>query len=197
MNAEQVVEKILSQARAEAASIVGEANEKAARQRAQLDQELAAYEKQTEALARAAGEDKLQRMLAASRMRHAKKVLAAKVAILDEVFDRAQETLNKLGDAEYRSLMADLIKKAVETGDEEVIVGKNESRIDNGLIKDINRQLGSGYKGNLRLSSKREDIGGGFLLSRGKVRINAGSDVLIGTVREQMQIELANELFGS
>lgn len=195
MNAEQVVEKILSQARAEADGILNEAGSKAAAQMAQLETELAEFDKKTDELSNAAGEDKLQRMLAGARMSQSKKVLAAKVAILDEVFAKAKDALSRLPDDQYLSLMAELMKKAVETGDEEIIVGKNEKRIDQNFIKDVNRQLGTGFKGNLRLSSERADISGGFILARGKVRINAGSDVLIERLRETMQIELIDELF--
>jgi V/A-type H+-transporting ATPase subunit E len=195
MNAEQVVEKILSQAKAEAEAIVNEAEDKAAAQKARLDAELAEFDTKTEELASAAGEDKLQRMLAGARMSQGRKMLAAKVAILDEVFAKAKEAVSQLPDQQYLSLMADLMKKAVETGDEEVIVGKDEKRIDQSFIKDVNRQLGSGFKGNLRLSNERADITGGFILSRGKVRINAGTDVLIDRLRESMQIELADALF--
>ena len=46
------------------------------------------------------------------------------------------------------------MKQAVETGDEEVIVGKNEKRIDQDFIKKVNRELGAGFKGNLRLSDQ-------------------------------------------
>lgn len=195
MNAEQVVEKILSQAKAEAEAIVNEAKDKAAAQKAKLDAELAEFDTKTEELAGAAGEDKLQRMLAGARMSQSRKMLAAKVAILDEVFAKSKTAVSQLPDPQYLAMMAELMKKAVETGDEEVIVGKDEKRIDQSFIKDVNRQLGSGFKGNLRLSNERADIPGGFILSRGKVRINAGTDVLIDRLRESMQIELADELF--
>ena len=197
MNAEQVVEKILSQAKAEAESIVSAAKEKAASQKAQLDAEIAEFDKKTQDLAKAAGEDKLQRMLAGARMSHGKNMLSAKVAILDEVFTKAKAALSQLPDEKYLSLMTDLMKKAVETGDEEVVVGKHESRINQNFIKDVNRQLGAGFKGNLRLSDKRADIAGGFILSRGKVRINASTDVLIERLRESLQIELVDELFST
>ena len=195
MNAEQVVEKILSQAKAEAEAILSEAQEKAAAQTAQLETELAEFNRKTEELAKNAAADKLQRMLAGARMSNAKKVLSAKVAILRDVFARAKEAVSQLPDDQYLSLMAGLMKKAVETGDETIIVGKNEKRIDETFIKKINRDLGAGFKGNLRLAGERADIAGGFILSRGKVRINASSDVLIDRLRESMQIELANELF--
>ena len=123
--------------------------------------------------AKEAADDKLQRMLAAARMSQAKQVLAAKVAILDEVFTRAQDAVHHLPDDQYLSLMADLMKRAVETGDEEIVVGKNEQRINADFIKRINRELGAGFKGNLRLANERADISGGFIVSRGKVRMNA------------------------
>lgn len=195
MNAEQVVEKILSQAKAEAETILNEAKEKAAAQKAQLDTELAEFDKKTEEMAKAAGEDKLQRMLAGARMSQGKKMLAAKVAVLDDVFAKAKQAVGQLPDDQYLSLMTDLMKKAVETGDEEIIVGKNETRINDAFVKKVNRDLGAGFKGNLRLADERADIAGGFILSHGKVRINASSDVLVDRLRESMQIELADELF--
>lgn len=196
MNAEQVVEKILSQANTEAETILNEAREKAADQKRQLEHDLATYNEETSRLAKAAGEDKRRRMLAAARMSHAKKLLAAKMAILDDIFAKARQSVVELPDDEYRTMMADLMKKAVETGDEAVIVGKDETRLDANFIKKVNRELGAGFRGNLRLADERADIPGGFILSRGKVRMNASSDVLVVRLRDSMQVELAKELFG-
>ncbi|MCI0499166.1 MAG: V-type ATP synthase subunit E [Planctomycetales bacterium] len=194
MNAEQVVEKILSQAKAEAEAILREARHTAASQKARLESELAEFDKKTDDLARAAAADKLQRMLAAARMDNARRLLACRVAILDEVFDRAKKAVNGLSDEAYQALMASMMKKAVETGDEEVIIGKGEKRINDALLKRINSDSG-GAKGNLRLSDKQADITGGFILSCGRVQKNASTDVMIDRLRESMQIELANELF--
>ena len=58
-------------------------------------------------------------------------------------------------------------------------------------------ELGDGFKGNLRLSSQRADISGGFILTHGKVQINATTDVIIDDLRESMEIELAQTLFSS
>lgn len=197
MNAEQVVEKILSQAQAEAEAIVAEANKKAAAQKAELDKELAGFDAKTQDLAKDAGDDKLQRMLAGARMSNAKRLLSARVEIMDEVFAQAKKAVNQMPDDAYRKLMTALMKQAVETGDEEVIVGKNEKRIDAEFVKQVNRELGTGFKGNLRLADAKADIAGGFILSRGKVQINGSTDVLIERLRESMEIELSNELFSN
>lgn len=197
MNAEQVVDKILSEANAKAETIVNEAKAGAEQKSAELEQEIKDFDVQTEQLAKDAADDKLQRMLARARMANAKQLLAAKVNLLDEVFEQAKAAVNTLPDDPYLDLMTKLMKQAVETGDEEVIVGKDEQRINESFISKLNKELGSGFKGNLRLSKQRSDISGGFILSRGKVQINAGTDVLIESLRDTMETELAQTLFGN
>lgn len=195
MNAEQVVQKILAEADEQAKQILDEANAKAAQQKAKLDSELADFVSKTEDLAKAAAEDKLQRMLASARMDNAKKLLAAKVEILNGVFEQAKKAVNELSDDAYLAWVSQIIKQAVVSGDEEVIIGRNEKRIDEKFISRLNKGLGDGFKGNLRLSSERADISGGFILSRGKVQINASTDVMIDNLRESMQVELSGMLF--
>ena len=38
---------------------------------------------------------------------------------------------------------------------------------------------------------------GGFILTRGKVQVNASTDVMIDALRESMAIEISQELFGT
>ena len=195
MNAEQVVNKILSDAREQAEVIAEQAARQSDTQKRQLEQELSAYLAETDRLAKEAAEDKRSRMLAAARMENSRALLAAKVKLLNEVFARAETQIAQLPDETHKALMTKLIVKAVQTGDEEVIIGKNERRINDEFIKQVNRELGPGFRGNLRLSSERLDIKGGFILSRGKVRINASVEVLVSRLREAIETELAAELF--
>ena len=186
MEAEQVVEKILSQAKVEAEKILAEAKAKAAKEESKLASELIEYCQQTTSMADSAAADKKMRMLAAARMDIRKELTAAKNTVLDEVFAGAAEQIKLLSDQDYQQLVTSLITKAVETGDEQVVIGKDETRIDHALIKDINRTLGSGFKGNLMLADDRANIDGGFILRRGSVRINASIDVLLAQVKEEI-----------
>lgn len=195
MNAEQVVEKILSQARAEADSILAKANQAVEKENQLLEKELETWRQDTQKLAEAAGQDKLSRMLAAARMQNAKDILAAKGRILDELFAMVKQRIEQMPDNEYLELMKRLLQKCVRSGHEEVIVGKNENRINQAFINKVNTELLWQAKGGLRLSQSREDIGGGFILSSGKVRINSSTDVLVGQLRDKMEMELAAELF--
>jgi len=196
MEAEQVVEKILADAKAEAEKIKKQADDKEAAEQAKLNEQLSNYKKQTNIIAQKAGEDKKAHLLAAARMDIAKDYLAEKRKILDEVFAQARQKLQNLSDGEYCKLMTKLMLKAVETGDEEVIVDNNEKRIDQKFIKHINRELGPSYKGNLRLADVRQNLGGGFILKRGKIKNNVSIEVLLAQARKELEIELAKKLFG-
>jgi V/A-type H+-transporting ATPase subunit E len=195
MEAEQVINKILSEAQTEADKIKSQAEEKLTAEQAQLDKELSDYAARTSELAKKAAEDKKSQMLAAARMDIAKKYLGEKRKLLQEVFDKAKEQLMKMPEEQYRQLMKKLMVGAVETGDEEVIIDANETRIDHKFIKEVNRQLGPGFHGNLRLSEDKEEIGGGFVLRRGKIRNNVSLDVLLEDARKNLEIDLARELF--
>jgi len=196
MEGQQVVERILADARTEAEKIKRASEEKEAVEQARLKEELGEYKKQTEALARKAGEDKKAKLLASARMDIARQFLAEKRVILDEVFSRARAQLQNLSDEDYRRLMSKLMAAAVETGDEEVVIDKAENRIDQGFIDEVNRQLNSNGKGKLKLSSERQNFGFGFILRRGKIKNNVSIEVLMAQVRKGLEIQLAKELFG-
>ncbi|UCG58429.1 MAG: V-type ATP synthase subunit E [Phycisphaerales bacterium] len=197
MEAQQVVEKILADAGAEAEKISKQAQEHEAAEQAKLDEQLGRYGEETQAIAKKAGADEKSHIVAAARMDIAKEYLAEKRKILDEVFEKARGQLKNLPDNEYRALCSKLMRGAVESGDEEVLVDKKEKRIDHHFIKQVNRELGPGYRGNLRLSEERLDLGGGFILRRGKIKTNISFKVLLDQARKELEIELANDLFGS
>jgi len=195
MEAEQVTEKILSDAKTEAEKIQNQAQEKEAAEQAGYDEQLDEYRKQTEILSQKAAENKKLHLLAAARMQNARDLLAEKRKILDEVFTQARGQLLNLPDSQYRQLITNLMLEAVETGDEEVIIDKNEKRIDLQLVNQVNEQLQSNGKGNLTLSDERKDLGGGFILKHGKIKNNASLEVLLAQARRELEIELAKELF--
>lgn len=194
MEAQQVVDKILADAKAEAKKIKKQADEAQAEEKAKLDKQLSEYKKQTKAIAKKAGEDEKAHILAAARMDIAKQLLVEKRKILDEVFEQARKQVEKLSDKQYLELMTKLMLNAVETGDEEVVIDSEEKRIDQKFIDSINQQLDG--KGDLKLSADRANLGKGFILKRGKIKNNVSVGVLLAQVRNELEIELAKDLFG-
>jgi V/A-type H+-transporting ATPase subunit E len=197
MAGEQVIEKILADAKADAEKIKKQAEQAQSAEQAKLDKQLSEYRKQTDILAQKAGDDAKLHILAAARMDIAKQLLAEKRKILDEVFEQAKQQLEKLSDESYLELMTKLMLDAVETGDEEVVIDNKEKRIDRKFIESINRQLGSGRKDELKLSEEKANLGRGFILKRGKIKNNVSAEVLLAQARENLEIELAKELFGN
>ena len=195
MEAEQVIEKILADAGAEAEKIKKQADEKEAAEQAKFNEQLDEHKKQTNALAEKLGSEKKLHILAASRMDISKEHLAEKCRILDEVFDQARQKLQSLPDDQYRRLINNLMLEAVETGDEEVIIDTNEKRIDEKFIKHINQKLPPKRKGNLKLSNQTQPIGAGFILKRGKIKNNVSLDVLLAQTRKELEIDLAKDIF--
>jgi V/A-type H+/Na+-transporting ATPase subunit E len=195
MEAEQVIEKILSDAKAEADTIVKEAKAKAAAEKTKADAQLADYRQQAEVLAQQAAEDEKSHVLAAARMEAAQEYLAEKTKILDSVFERAEQRLGQLPDDEYRELMGRLMADAAETGEEEVLIGRDESRIDQNFINEINGRLADDKKRNLKLADERHDFSGGFVLRRGKIKTNVSPAVLLEQARNALVIDLAKTLF--
>ena len=87
-----------------------------------------------------------------------------------------------------------LLVESVETGTEEVIVGKaDKGIIDSKVISAANKKLGR--KGNLTLSKTSGSMAGGFILRRGKVDLNLSFDGLVEHAREGLETEVAKLLF--
>ena len=193
MDAQQVIDKIISDAEKKGDEIKQQASQKAQQAEQGLDRELADFQKQTEQLAEKAGENKKAHILASARMDAAKQKLAEKRKIIDKVFEQAKQRIQQLPDQEYCDLMKKLMKEAVESGDETVIADKDDQRINRQLIEQVNSELGE--KSNLQFSEQREAIGGGFILRREKIQKNVSLPVLIAQAREELEIEIAKELF--
>ena len=193
MNAEQVIDKILSEAKQKAEALLEEARQKIAEQNARQQEQLNDFQAKSQTAAEQAGVDRKDRILAGARMDIRKQMLAAKVQMLDELFALAHKKITTMPDEDYRSLMMKLLLRTVQAGNEEVIVGKAETRINQDFIKKANSQLPG--RGNLRLSDEWADIEGGFLLKMGKVKLNVSTEVLIEQVREELEPQLVQDLF--
>ncbi|MHC4758071.1 MAG: V-type ATP synthase subunit E family protein [Planctomycetota bacterium] len=163
----------------------------------ELERHLQEHKEQSVLLAEKAAKDKREHLLSAARMDIAKQTLAEKRKILGEVFEQSRKRFKELSDQEYIELITKLMLEAVETGDEEIVIDPDESRINLKLTKEINRKLGTGFKGNLKLSETKEDIEAGFILKRGNIKNNVSLDVLIKQAQNDLEIELAKILFSN
>ncbi|MFA5293304.1 MAG: V-type ATP synthase subunit E [Phycisphaerae bacterium] len=196
MSANEVTGKILSEAQGQAENIKKQADEKASQETQKLRAELDSFDSQTAKLANQAAQETSSQILAQTRMEIARKSLQARNDMLEQTFAAAAEKIKTMGTQDYQQLMEKLILMSVNTGDEEIVIDKNEKRIDAAFVERLNAKLSPKIKGNLKLAEAKADIGAGFILQKGRVRVNGSLKVLLETAKENLQSELAAELFG-
>ena len=109
---EKITARIETDAKAEVAEILREAEEKAAAIREQYKAQAAAEAKAAEAAGKEAAQRQTERLESAAQMEAKKRLLAAKQACLNEAFSKAQEKLLALNDADYAQLLARMAVKA-------------------------------------------------------------------------------------
>jgi V/A-type H+-transporting ATPase subunit E len=197
MSVEKIVEKILSDARAEAQRMIEGARAQAAQigEHAQLEaqrqRELILAQAQQEAQSRR----RAQLALATAAARNA--LLAAKRAVLDRAFEQTTAKLLAMPVPEYKSWLLRMVVHAAETGEEEVILSPADRQVlGEAFIKEANAQLAKhGKKGALKLSAEARDIGRGFVLKGTNSETNVTLQTLLRRAYEELEIELAQLLF--
>jgi vacuolar-type H+-ATPase subunit E/Vma4 len=195
MDSKQVTEKILSEAQSQADKIKEQADEKVRQERQKLQTELDNFNEETRRLVKQALEEAKSRTLAWARMEIAKKLLRTRKDLLDETFAAAAEKIKNMSAKDYQQLMEKLILSAVNTGDEEIIIDKNEKRIDAAFVERLNAKLSQNSRGNLKIADSKAYIEAGFILQKGRARVNGSLAVLLAAAKEKLETELAAQLF--
>ena len=190
----KVSEKILADAKAEAQRIEADAAQQVEQLLKQADEEAKKLEAQLEQDVQQATETHRLQLLARTRMGTRMDGLRVRQEMMQAVFDEAAKAVCDMPDQEYRQLVQGWMLKAVETGDERVVIGKDETRIDQSLIDAANRTLNE--RGRLALADERRPISGGVILSRERTEVNASLEVMLQQARTELETELGQVLFG-
>ncbi|WDU82208.1 V-type ATP synthase subunit E [Caloramator sp. Dgby_cultured_2] len=194
---ENLKERLLSDANEKAANIENEASMKA---NSTLEEAKSKADKIIEELKEKAerdGRERKERIISKAKMEARDMVLKAKLDAIDNVFRLVVERINNMDIASYRDLFKKLILNNVETGDEEIVLSvKDKNKFDQNFLFDINRELMSmGKLGNLKFSQETLNISSGFILRRRGLEINCTIEALIRNLRDELEAELAKQLF--
>jgi V/A-type H+-transporting ATPase subunit E len=182
-DADEAGRGILAEAKREADAVLSRAREKAETERARL-----------RARAKQRSEEEKNRIVTLAKLSARRDLLTEKQGLIDRVFEETRKRIVAMPADEYGSFIKGLLKRTIETGEEEVIVGEVERRIDQQLLDDVSRELGK--PGGLKLSSERRPIDGGFILRRGRMETNCALDTIIRDARERLETDVAGILFG-
>lgn len=194
---EKITQRILEEAREKAQAIRAEAESAAgsvvseARERAQI------LTQKADAAAKDALSDAERRFVAVAELDAKKYRLGAKIQVLDEAFREAESAFLAMEPAAYRAVYERIVLSAVSSGREGIAPAADETRLDQGFVDGVNATLrAQGRTGELVLMPKREDISGGLILLEGSMEINLSTAAVMRQVREEIEGQTADLLFG-
>lgn len=183
-NEQKIIDKIISDAKAEANVILENARKdaeikiNAAKEKA--DKEMAAYIK----LAQAEAEKAAAKEISGAEMSAKKMILAKKQEILEETIRLAKDKLFSLSGEEYEKTIISMIKNAKESG--EIILSQEDRQNFGEKIAE------EGYN----VSSETRDLGKGFVIKKGDIEYNYSFDSIITVDKESIEQKAAEILFG-
>ena len=183
-DAEEAARKIVAEGQTAADAVASEGQ-------AMVD----AQKKELRARAEQRAQEDRNRITTLARLAARRELLDEKQALMDRVFDEAGRRIAEMEQGEYRELITGLLRNTVESGDEEVLIGKHERRLDQAFLNSVSKELGLG--GGLKLARERRQIMAGFILRSGRVETNCALSTILRDAREKLETEVAAILFGS
>ena len=188
MSTQNIVERILSDAEAEARAIIEEAESKAAQLLAEASNRAEKSRRETENDVREKVESIAEKKAAAARLESAKILLSEKRKVVDAVYALALGRLLSLEKEECIKLFSSLLARYAEEGDEVFFAENFKYAADVSILPVIKEK-------NLTISEKRLPLDGGMRLV-GKVSDKDLSyGALLAADKEENQAELAKKLF--
>ncbi len=194
---EKIIEKIVKDSEVKAAEIISSANAQAAEIIKKANAVAADKVEELKRKAEHEINDKNRIFNSMAELEVRNEILNTKQDIIAKAFN---EALNKLGSMDinqYKEMFKSMIIKAVETGEEEILLSpKDKDRIPKSFIDEVNSILQqNGKRGALRLSDETINISGGFLLRSSGVEINNSFEALIRMHRDEIEPKVAELLF--
>ena len=190
---ETIIQRLNTDAKAETDALLDKARQDAAavtaRCQAQADKETADLAARNQ---RAAAERE-ERLVSAAQMEARKTILAAKQAVMEEVYAKALEKLRSLPQDRTVEVLASLLNEAAPQGKGEVLFSaQDRETVGRAAVDAANAQNG----GQLTLSGETANIPGGFILRNGSIEVNCAYDTLIRLQKTETAGQVARQLFG-
>lgn len=122
-----------------------------------------------------------------------KMMLQSSRDLIQDVYTIALKKMKVMDRAEYIALCEALLKNAVLTKEEEILVSAEEKHLDKAWLANYNEKHGT----KLVFSEDKPEITGGFILARGKISTNCSWDMLVQISQEKQESDVVTRLFPS
>ena len=190
---ETIIQRLNTDAKAETDALLDKARQEAAaitaRYQAQADREAAELAARNQRNAA----EREERLVSAAQMEARKTVLAAKQAVMEEVYAKALEKLRSLPQDRTVKVLASLLNEAAPQGKGEVLFSAQDRETVGRAAVDAANALNGGQ---LTLSGETANIPGGFILRNGSIEVNCAYDTLIRLQKTETAGQVARQLFG-
>lgn len=217
----KITDKILDEARAEAAQRLAAADAESAKIYAEYKQKAESEAKLAEASAKEEAAQIISRARSGEQTIRRNTVFKMQGEMIDKSFAAARDELCDLPDDQKLELLSGLLLAALTQEYEaeqtradvygldeedggvryyEVILNERDrERIGESLIKSFKRKIVGKDLGDMpsrvSLSAQTADIGGGFIIKVGDVEINCSIESIISRLRPQLEAQVAKILF--
>lgn len=116
--------------------------------------------------------------------------LAKKQELISEAFGKAEKKLSSLSGDELISALSSLAIRAAAGESGELILSEKDISLKEKILAKCSENKG------ITVSEETHSLGGGFIFKRGNTEINCTFARLVGELRDELQLEVAEILFG-
>ncbi|MFA0815634.1 MAG: V-type ATP synthase subunit E [Anaerofustis sp.] len=192
---EKMLLEIEDEAKASAQSAVKVAQQDAdliiEKAKVQGNEESIAISKQSEADV----SDYLSRAKSAAALQKRKYILNAKQELINQVIEKAQQSIKELPEKEYFGMILKMIEKHALAQDGEIVFSPSDlKRLPSDFEAQINQAVAK-KNAKLTISKQTQNIDGGFVLIYGGVEENCSISALFDAAREILQDKVHEILF--
>lgn len=138
-----------------------------------------------------------ERIISRAMLEARNEKLKSKQIVIEQVFENSIRELCDFTKEQYLSFIKENILSQDIKGDEVLILNElGLEFVNSSFVEQLNNELISkGKTGKLTLSSKKGSFRGGFLLEKDGIQINNTFESLVYSLRDELEFEVAKELF--
>ena len=196
-NVNNLTSKILKDAEERKAKILADAENEKASIITKKTNEANSLEAQMLEKAKREAQTSKERVISGAELKARNEKLKAKQVIIKEVFEKSVEELCNLDKDKYIAFVKETILSSGVAGDEKLILNEEGKKfVTEAIIDEINKELVSkGKKGEISLIPETGSFKGGFILEKDGIEINNTFEALVDSLKEELEFEVARELF--
>lgn len=197
MGIEQIITKIVDEAREETSKIRDEYSKQVKELNSSWDNEKKMRLETLEKDLKTITAREMDRQVIAEKLEAKKRKLAIKRTVVDEAFKIAREEFLKTPKDKYLPIIANIVATSALTGKETIVLSKTDSsKIGNDVVKKANElATARGLEGSFTLGKPSETLEGGAILKDDSVEIRQTISELVNEVRQNTEGRVLKALF--